>query len=62
LRLPMPRNNYYLHKPNGQSSLVELCDKDGNVLARIMPQGSATHRDVVVSLFEAMLIALEEGI
>jgi hypothetical protein len=52
--------NYYIHAANGQSSLVELCDRDGNVIAEIMPKGSAPHRQSVVDMLRLMVQKLNE--
>lgn len=52
---------YYIHSANGQTSLVELCDRDGNVIAEIMPKGSATHRAAVVDMLKAMIALSEAG-
>lgn len=50
----MPKG-YYIHSANGQTSLVQLCDRDGNVIAEIMPKGSPTHRAAVVDMLKAIL-------
>ncbi len=54
----MPQD-YYIHCANGQTSLVELCDRDGNVIAEIMPKGSPVHRQIVIDLFRTMVESLE---
>lgn len=50
---------YYIHTANGQTSIAELCDKDGNVLAEILPKGSPVHRQVVVDLLRYLVDTLE---
>lgn len=54
--MPKP---YYIHSANGQTSLVELCDKDGNVLAQILPQGKPVHRQIVIDLLRYLVDTLE---
>ena len=54
----MPKT-YYIRKPNGQTSLVELCDKDGNVLAEVYPHGSPVHRQIVIDLLRYLVETLE---
>lgn len=54
--MPKP---YYIHAANGQTSLVELCDKDGNVLAQILPQGRPVHRQIVIDLLRYLVDTLE---